>query len=83
MYYENGFNPDNIKFLRLKNNIIVKLNGGKVCDNEYFQNTYRDEHSSSSDFYEYLTITTPVPKSNDDIVGQIQEAFNEQAEQTG
>ena len=81
MYYENGFNPDNIKFLRLKNNIIVKLNGGKVCDNEYFQNTYRDEHSSSSDFYEYLTITTPVPKSNDDIVGQIQEAFNEQAEQ--
>ena len=81
MYYENGFNPDNIKFLRLKNNIIIKLKDDEMCDNEYFLNTYRDEHSSSSDFYEYMTISMPVSKSGDSIVNQIQDAFNEQAEQ--
>ena len=81
LYYETGFNPDNIKILRLKNNVIIKIKNDEMCDNEYFHNTFRDEHSSSSDFYEYLTITMPVSKSNDDIVGQIQDAFNEQAEQ--
>lgn len=25
MYFDNDFNPDNIKFLRIKNNIIIKL----------------------------------------------------------
>lgn len=39
-------------------------------------------HSSSSDFYEYLTVTTPVPIQNqDNIAAQIQEAFNTQIEQ--
>ena len=80
MYYdENNFNPDNIKALKLKNNINLKLKNEKFCDNEYFQNTYREEHSSSSDFYEYLTITTPAPQ--DAVVDQIQEAFNSKAEQ--
>ncbi len=81
MYYENGFNLDNIKFLRLKNNIIIKLKDDEMCDNEYFLNTYRDEHSSSSDFYEYMTISVPAEQPNDSIVGQIHEAFNEQTEQ--
>lgn len=77
MHFENGFNPDNIKFYALNNNIIIKFKDASICDNEYFQNVYRDEHSSSSDFYEYLTITTPVPQTNDSITGQIQDAFNQ------
>ncbi len=77
MHYEKGFNPDNIKFYKLNNNIIIKLRNGTICDNEYFHNTYRDEHSSSSDFYEYLTIATPVPQSDDSIAGQIQDAFKQ------
>ena len=80
IYYEKGFNPSNIKFFRVKNNIIIKLKNNAVCTNSYYQNTYRDEHSSSSDFYEYLTVTMPV-SSNDSIVGQIQDAFNSSAEQ--
>lgn len=76
IYFDNEFNPDKIQFLRIKNNVIIKLNDANMCDNEYFNNTYRDEHSSSSDFYEYLTITTPVEKTNNNIVGQIQDAFN-------
>jgi N-acetylmuramoyl-L-alanine amidase len=77
--YENGFNPDSIKFFRIKNNIIVKLKNGTIGDNNYYNNTYRDEHSSSSDFYEYLTISTPTTTQNNGVVDQIQEAFsNEQ-----
>lgn len=81
MYYDKGFNPSNIQFTRIKNNIIIKLKNDTITDNNYFQNTYRDEHSSSSDFYEYLTITTPINQSQDTIVGQIQDAFNTQANQ--
>ena len=75
IYYDNDFNPDNIKFYRIKNHIIVKFQNSKAGNNAYYQNTYRDEHSSSSDFYEYLTVTTPVNQANDTIVGQIQDAF--------
>lgn len=74
--YDGDFNPDNIKFLKIKNNIIIKLKNGAIGDNEYFQNTYRDEHSYSGDFYEYLTITTPVQTSTDSTVGQIHDAFS-------
>ena len=81
LYYDNDFNPDKIKFYRVKNHIIIKLKNSGVCDNPYFQNTYRDEHSSSSDFYEYMTVQTPVPAVNDTIVGQINNAFNTQTKQ--
>lgn len=82
MYYDNDFDPDSIKFLKFKNNVIIKFKNGTTCDNPYFHNTYRDEHSSSSDFYEYLTVITPIPVQNqDNIAAQIQEAFNTQVEQ--
>ncbi len=81
IFHDKEFNPSSIQFLRIKNHIIVKFKNGSICDNSYYQNTYRDEHSSSSDFYEYLTVTTPVNQSNDNIVGQIQDAFNSSAEQ--
>lgn len=77
MYYDEGYDISQVKFLRLKNNIILKLKNNGYSDT-YFQNTYRDEHASSSDFYEYLTVTTSVTKKDaaDDIVDQLQRAFN-------
>lgn len=81
MTFDDSFNPDNIKFFRIKNNIIIKLRNGTMCDNDYFHNTFRDEHSSSSDFYEYLTIMMPISSANDTIVDQIQDAFNTQAQE--
>lgn len=77
MYYDEGYDISQVKFLRLKNNIILKLKNNGYSDT-YFQNTYRDEHASSSDFYEYLAVTTPVTKKDaaDDIVDQLQRAFN-------
>lgn len=76
MYFDDDFDLSKVHFFRIKNNIIVKLKDIQP-KNDYFQNIYRDDHASVSDFYEYLTMTTPeVPK--DDVVTQIQEAFNTQ-----
>ncbi len=76
IYHDDNFNPDIIKFQRVKNNIILKLNENKICNNEYFQNTYRDEHASSSDFYEYITVMTPTEPESDEVVDEIHQAFD-------
>lgn len=78
MYLDEDYNTSNIKFLKIKNNIVLKFKNC-VCQNPYFQNTYRDEHESAGDFYEYMTIYTPVKKSiteTGSIVEQLQQAFN-------
>jgi len=74
MYFDEDFNPSNIKFLRLKNNIFIKIKD-PALDDQYFHKTYRDEHSSSSDFYEYLTVEIPDTTPQDTMVDQIQQAF--------
>lgn len=56
LYLDDDFNQSNISFLKVNNNIVIKFKD-EMCKNEYFQNTYRDEHNSSSDFYEKLSIT--------------------------
>ena len=84
MYLDDDYSASNIKFLRIKNNIVLHFKNSICQNNNYFQNTYRDEHSSSSDFYEYLTVTTPAiqqPATQNDIAGQIQQAFNSTMEQ--
>lgn len=82
MYLDEDYSASNIKFYKVKNNIILKLKN-TVCQNPYFQNTYRDEHASASDFYEYMTIYTPAKKTapENNIVEQLQEAFNTTVQQ--
>ncbi len=76
MYFDDDFDFSKVHFYRIKNNIIVQFKDIQT-KNDYFQNIYRDDHASASDFYEYLTMTTPeIPK--DDVVTQIQDAFNTQ-----
>ena len=75
MYYDEDFNSSNIKFLRLKNNIFIKIKDTEL-DDQYFHKTYRDEHSSASDFYEYLTVEVPDNTPQETMVDQIQQAFN-------
>ncbi len=79
IYYDDDFNPSNLKFVRIKNNIIIKLKNTSWQD-EYFHRTYRDEHSSASDFYEYLTVE--IPDETPSITTQIQQAFNTTTQQT-
>ena len=78
LYFNDDYNPDNLKFFRIKNNIIIKIKNNQFSS-DYFQTTYRDEHTSSSDFYEALTVTSPViePTNPPNVVDQIQQAFNQ------
>lgn len=82
MYLDDDFSTSDIKFMKIKNNIILKFKN-TMCQNPYFQHTYRDEHASSSDFYEYMTIYTPVKKAvtENNIVEQLQDAFNTTVQQ--
>lgn len=75
IYYDDDFNPSVLKFLRIKNNIIIKLKEPQWED-DYFHRTYRDEHSSSGDFYEYLTVEVPDDMPKESIATQIQQAFS-------
>lgn len=81
IYYDETFKTSDLKFLRLKNNLIIKFKNTVIGD-EYFHNTYRDEHTSSSDFYEHLTVEVPSSEQKDNLVDQIQQAFNTTVQQT-
>lgn len=58
IYVNDNFDAEDISFVRFKNNLFIKFKNNAL-QNEYFQNTYRDEHESASDFYEYTTVMTP------------------------
>lgn len=88
LYLDENFDQAKISFLKVNNNIVIKFKDG-MCKEEYFQNTYRDEHKSSSDFYETLSITDESLKNaaaainsnkntteKDEVLSQIQNAFN-------
>ncbi|MDD3436667.1 MAG: N-acetylmuramoyl-L-alanine amidase [Candidatus Gastranaerophilales bacterium] len=81
LYLDENFDQSKIKFLRVNNNIVIQFKDG-MCQNEYFRTTYRDEKSSSSDFYENLSITSDdISKvktvvSPDNTLNQIQQAFD-------
>lgn len=87
MYLDDDFDQSKISFLKVNNNIVINLKSvyKGIAKNEYFQNTYRDEKSTSSDFYENLSISNDelekvkiavnvAPK--DEVLSQIQQAFN-------
>lgn len=71
---------ENIKFYRIKNNIIMRLNGNDI-QNDYYQHIYRDEHASSSDFYENLKVVYSDPNPVLNPAEEIQNAFNIQQPQ--
>jgi len=84
MYFEEGFNLQKISFQKMNNNLIIKFKDALI-KSDYFQNVYREEHQSSSDFYENLSISSEeLPKvkiavnsvKSDAIIDQIQQAFN-------
>ena len=77
MYFDDDFDVSKFHFFKIKNNIIIKFKD-TTPKNEYFQNSYRDDHASSSDFYEYLTMTTTTEPVQVEIANEIQEAFKAQ-----
>jgi len=84
MYFEEGFNFQKISFSKVNNNLIVKFKDS-LCKSDYFQNVYREAHSSNSDVYENLSISSEEPSKvniavnsakSDAVLDQIQQAFN-------
>lgn len=84
LFLDEDFDQSKITFLKVNNNIVIKLKDG-MCKEAYFQTTYRDERASSNDFYENLSISSEeiekvrqavstAPK--DDVMNQIQQAFS-------
>lgn len=72
--YDDNFDVSNMTFNTLKNGLFVKFKGN-IAQNPYMQNTYRDDHSSSSDFYEYMTIST-TPSDPAETIARIDNALN-------
>ena len=85
MYLNSTCKPEDIKIIPMQAGIVVKLKSLSI-GNDYFQNTYREEKSAKNDYYENLTaseqITVKTPPSGEQIIGQIQQAFNEVKETT-
>lgn len=84
LYMDEDFDLSKIIFLKVNNNIVIKFKDG-MCKDDYFQNTYRDEKTSSSDFYENLSISNEeIEKAKvavsapekDEMLSEIQQAFN-------
>lgn len=84
LYFDEGFSAQKVSFLKINNNIVIKLKEG-LCKEDYFQTVYRDERTLSSDFYEYLSISDEDAnvvkvevntQKQDEVLTQIQKAFN-------
>ncbi len=73
LYHDDNYDTGNLKFLQLKNGIFIKTKNNGV-QNPFMQNIYRDDHSSSNDFYEYMTVSTNANPS--ETIARIDQAFN-------
>jgi len=74
IYYKDSFNPRNIQLKRLNNTLFVRFTTAQV-QNYYFQHIYTDAASSISNFYSPVGIQIPLQIARDDIVSQINAAF--------
>ena len=75
IFYNEGFNPNNIQLRKLNNTLFVRFNNPQL-QNYYFQHTYTDNAASVKPIYEGLTIQTPVLASQNNVLSQINSAFN-------
>ena len=48
----------------------------EIAKNPFMQNTYRDDHASSNDFYEYMTVSSASVIDPNDTIARIDSAFN-------
>jgi len=86
LYLDDDFDQSKLTFLKVNNNLVINFKNGisPIAKEQFFQTTYRDEKSSSSDFYEKLSISSeeidkvkPATNivQNDVVLDQIQQSF--------
>ncbi len=73
--YNEGYNPKNIQLRKLNNTLFVWFRQPQV-QNYYFQQVYGDILSEISRFYESISIQIPVIANQNNIMNQINSAFN-------
>lgn len=74
MYYNDKFNPKNIQLKILNNTLFVRFATAQI-QNYYFQHIYTDAASTIEKFYSPVGIQIPLQIARDDIVSQINSAF--------
>ncbi len=75
IFYNQGFTPNNIQLRKVNNTLFVRFKFPQLS-NFYFQQIYADAVSAVSSFYENIGIQIPVIASNNDLLTQINSAFN-------
>ncbi len=78
----NNYNPSQIKLLKIKNNIIIKLSN-EIPSQKYLTQIYKETKESSAEYYDKaqaIPESSPVTES-DEIFNKVQQAFNKQDEQ--
>lgn len=71
--YSDGFNPSNIQLKKLDNTLFIRFKAPTVS-NYYFQPVYTENKVAEQ--YESINIQTPVSVQNNNLLGQINSAFN-------
>jgi len=71
--YDDNFDLSNMKFVTLKNGLFIKIKES-IAQNPFMQNTYRDDRSSSNDFYEYMTVSSA--SDPNETIAKIDSAFS-------
>lgn len=75
IYYNDGYDPNNIQLKKLNNTLIVRFANTQI-QNFYFQQVYTTSAKDITPFYESVSIQTPVVQAQNNILNQIDSAFN-------
>ena len=75
IHYDDNYDISNMKFESLKSGFFIKFKGD-IVQNPFMQNTYRDDHSSSNDFYEYMTVSSTAAQNPAEAIARIDSALN-------
>ncbi len=73
--YNEGYNPKNIQLRKLNNTLFVWFRQPQV-QNYYFQQIYGEILSDITRFYESISIQIPVLSNQNNVMNQINSAFN-------
>ena len=73
--YSPDYNPKNIRLLKVNNTLFLRFNQTRIS-NYYFQHILGDDPTSINSYYETIGIETPVLKASDNVINQINSAFN-------
>ncbi len=76
IWNSSNYNSEQIKVLKFKNNIIIKLNN-EIPSQQYLTQIYRESDESAADYYDKTFVIPEVQSASDEIFKKVQQAFKE------